>query len=60
MDEANQMTSEDFRKELKILTDKVVNFEPTKKPIGRPFTSQSGRDTMKQSDWRHGLNLRQS
>tara|TARA_R100000388_G_scaffold26051_1_gene20232 strand:- start:2305 stop:2469 length:165 start_codon:yes stop_codon:yes gene_type:complete len=54
------MTSEDFRKELKILTDKVVNFEPTKKPIGRPFTSQSGKDTMKQSDWRHGLNLRQS
>lgn len=56
MDEANQMTSEDFKKELQRLSDKMMKVTP-KKPIGRPFTSQSGRDAMKQSDWRH-LNAR--
>ena len=59
MDAANQMTSEDFKKELERLSDKMMKVTP-KKPIGRPFTSQSGRDTMKQSYWRHGLNLKQS
>ena len=49
------MNSDEFKKMLDELNKKVIFFEPSKKPVGKPFNSESGKNTKELNYLKRGL-----